>query len=115
MRRLGLVIPLCLLLVATAGTASAAPISLGQVDTFEDGTVQNWVVGLLGAPHPAPPANIPTGGPGGADDNFMVLTALGGQGAGSRLSAINLAQWAGDYLGGGVTAFSVPCRQTAVG
>ncbi len=107
MRRLGLVTPLFVFFVLTAGPASAAPIPLGQVDTFENGTVENWVVGLLGAPHPAPPSNVATGGPGGANDNFMLLTAVGGQGAGSRLSAINLVQWAGDYLGGGVTALSV--------
>ena len=41
----------------------ASAITLDQVDNFEDGTTQGWLVGLLGAPHPAPPANIPDGGP----------------------------------------------------
>jgi hypothetical protein len=62
---------------------------------------------LLGAPHPAPPVNIPTGGPGGADDNFLLLAAVGGGGPGSKLSAINLAQWTGDYLAAGVGAIKM--------
>jgi len=82
--------------------APALGLALGQIDTFEDGTTQGWQVSLFGNPHPAPPENIVTGGPGGADDNFLQLTALGGPSSvlipGSRLSVINLAQWAGNYL-----------------
>jgi hypothetical protein len=85
----------------------AAAVALGQIDDFEDGTTQGWVVGLLGAVHPAPPLNIPTGGPGGVNDNFLQLTAVGGGGAGSKLSAINLGQWAGDYITAGVTGISM--------
>jgi len=87
-----------------ASPAIAAPLLIGQQDTFEDGTTGNWVVGLLGAPHPAPPQNIATGGPAGANDNYMLLTAVGGQGAGSRLSVLNLTQWAGDYTAAGITS-----------
>lgn len=78
-----------------------------KTDTFEDGTTQNWVVGLLGAPHPAPPVNISTGGPAGSGDNYLLLTAVGGSGSGSRLSVINLTQWGGDYLAAGVNAISM--------
>jgi hypothetical protein len=80
-----------------------AAVILGQIDTFEDGTTQNWLVGLLGAPHPAPPQNIPSGGPAGVDDNYLLLTAVGGNGPGNRLTVINASQWAGDYLTAGVT------------
>jgi hypothetical protein len=73
----------------------ASPVTLGQIDTFEDGTTQNWLVGLLGAPHPAPPVNVPTGGPAGVDDNYLLLSAIGGVGAGNRLTAINVSQWGG--------------------
>ncbi|MBM3727132.1 MAG: hypothetical protein FJW40_17130 [Acidobacteria bacterium] len=45
-----------------AFAAQLPAVSVGQIDTFEDGTTQNWLVGLLGAPHPAPPANM-AGGP----------------------------------------------------
>jgi hypothetical protein len=93
------------LLVARA--ASAAPILVGQQDTFEDGTTQGWVVSFLGASHPAPPTNAPTGGPAGVDDNFLLLTSIGGAGAGSRLAVINPLQWAGDYLAGGVGSISM--------
>jgi hypothetical protein len=86
-------------------------VILGQTDTFEDGTTQGWVVGLLGAAHPAPPVNIPTGGPAGADDNFLLLTSVGGTGPGSRLSVINFAaQWAGDYLAADVGVIQMDLR-----
>jgi hypothetical protein len=92
-----------LLLTGLLPVTPAVAVTLGQTDNFEDGTTQGWLVGLLGAPHPAPPQNIPSGGPAGTDDNFLLLTSVGGAGAGSRLTAINLgAQWAGDYLASGV-------------
>jgi len=86
---------LVLSLLCLPGLAGAFP--LGLVDDFEDGTTAGWVVGLLGAVHPAPPANVADGGPDGDGDNYLLLTSLGGGGAGSRLAAINLTQWAGDY------------------
>ena len=73
--------------VFTATPALAIPIT---PDTFEDGSTQGWVANLLGmGSHPAPPANVADGGPLGAGDNYLQITALGGGGAGSRLSAIN--------------------------
>ena len=48
-----------------------------------------------------------TGGPAVVDDNYLLLTAVGGLGAGSRLTVINPAQWAGDYLAGGVESISM--------
>ena len=92
-------------MVLTA-TAAASPI-IGQIDTFEDGGVAGWSVGGV---HPAPPANVADGGPGGAGDNYLQLTSLGGQGPGSRLSAFNMAQWAGDYLAAGVTGITMDVR-----
>jgi hypothetical protein len=92
------------LIAALLQAAPAAAITVGQIDTFEDGTTDNWLVGVLGAPHPAPPQNISLGGPAGVDDNFLQLTAVGGAGAGSRLSVINLVQWSGNYLATGITA-----------
>lgn len=83
----------------------AAGVTFGQIDTFEDGTTQNWVINLLGIEAPpltALPKNIPTGGPSGADDNFLLLTAIGGPGAGSRLTVINATQWTGDFIAAGI-------------
>ena len=76
--------------------------------TFEDGTTQGWVVNLVGmGNHPAPPENIADGGPLGAGDNYLQLTAIAGDASGSRLNAINASQWAGDYIDEGVTAITM--------
>lgn len=95
------------ILAALAAPRLAAGVTLGQLDSFEDGTTQNWVVGLLGSPHPAPPVNVATGGPAGAGDHFLQVTAVGGIGAGNRLTVINPAQWAGNYEAAGVTGIAM--------
>jgi PEP-CTERM motif len=82
-------------------STTAIPIT---ADTFEDGTTMGWFV--PGA-HPAPPSNVATGGPGGAGDNYLQLTALGGVGAGSRLAALNASQWTGNYQAEGVVAITM--------
>ena len=87
-------------------TSSALAVTSGQIDTFESGTTENWVVNLLGMGSPPPaalPVNVPSGGPAGADDNYLLLTSLGGAGSGNRLAVINfMSQWAGDYVGSGI-------------
>lgn len=97
----------CLLLPAIA---CAVPV-VGQVDTFEDGSTQGWIINLLGTGSPpaaALPTNISTGGPGGVDDNFLQLTSLGGAGAGNRLVAINVdPRWTGNYIAAGVNAITM--------
>lgn len=99
---------LCAALIACLLAANPAlALTFGQIDTFEDGSAGDWVVAVGGASHPAPPQNIPDGGPAGAEDNFLLLTAVGGQGPGSHLSALNRVQWAGDYLGTGVNQISM--------
>jgi hypothetical protein len=105
MRALKSLIGAGLLVVGLALPAQA--VTPGQIDTFEDGTTQGWITALLGSPNPAPPVNVPTGGPAGMDDNFLLLTSFGGNGPGSRLSGINLAQWAGNYLAAGVNTISM--------
>lgn len=89
--------------VASILISGAQGVVVGQIDDFEDGTLQGWAVSLLGNPHPAPPQNVATGGPQGADDNYMLLTSIGGSTAGSRMTVLNPAQWGGDYVGAGVT------------
>src|SRR5690349_14920068 len=90
--------------VLVAGARASYAVSIGLTDTFtvnED----NWFAGGLGPPGqvpPTPPTRIPNGGPGGAGDGFLQVTATGGAGAGSRLVAINGSQWTGDYLAAGV-------------
>jgi hypothetical protein len=91
-------------------TARATPI-LGQVNNFEDGTTQGWLINLLNmSPPPAEalPVNVPTGGPAGAEDNYLRLTSVGGNGPGGRLVALNLTPlWTGNYLTSGVNAISM--------
>ena len=84
------------------GCAIASAASIGQMDTFTTGT-QNWV-----APDPDNP-NPPTtalGGPGGALDQYLKLVANGGdfapETAGSRMTVLNGAQWAGNYVAAGI-------------
>jgi hypothetical protein len=76
----------------------------GQADTFESGTTQGWGAG---ASHPAPPTVVTSGGPGGANDHYLLLQSLGLSGPGSRLAVRNSAQWAGDYTAAGITAVSM--------
>jgi hypothetical protein len=104
----------------TAGIALASPASaalIGQVDTFQDGTTDNWVAG--GGPNgqvpPVPPKVQLSGGPGGANDAFLAVTGMGGSGPasqpGSRLTTFNIFnQWADNYLTNGVHAIAMDLR-----
>lgn len=100
----------CFAIAVLIGVENTFGLSVGQKDTFSDGTTQNWSIqvfaggGPLGSPPAeAYPANISTGGPAGANDNYLQLTSLGGLGPGSRLSVFNFNnQWAGNYLDAGV-------------
>jgi hypothetical protein len=70
-------------------------VTLGQIDTFQDGTTDNWFNGGT------QPMNISSGGPLGANDHFLELTA-GGSGANGRLTVFNRTQWLGNYIAAGV-------------
>jgi len=98
MRQRGLAV-LAVLTMLSLSSLSAQAVDLGQIDTFEDGTTQGWIAG---GPHPSPPVNIASGGPAGAEDNYLQLSALGTPGPGGRLVTFNLSQWSGDYLAAGV-------------
>jgi hypothetical protein len=93
---------ICLLLIIFAAAVSPGyALTLGQIDTFEDGTTQGWGVG--NPAHPLPPINIASSGPAGDDDNYLLLRAISASaGPGSKLSVFNLDQWAGDYSAEGV-------------
>lgn len=91
-------------------------VTLGQTDTFESGTTEDWRINLLAIGNPpaaALPQNIADGGPAGIGDNFMRLTAIGGGGAGSRLTAANaFGAWAGDYSSAGITGIRMDLRNS---
>jgi hypothetical protein len=93
---------------------ASAAVTVGWIDTFQYGTLQNWDAGLGGIEPPFPPEIIPGGGPGGAGDAFMQVTAIGGTAnPGSRLSVVNRnAQWSGNYLAAGVNFITMWLRNT---
>jgi hypothetical protein len=93
--RLGCVV----LTVVILAPRLAGAVAIGQVDTFENLTTQGWFVP---GPSANPPSNTPGGGPAGPADAYLTLNAIGAGGAGGRLSALNQAQWSGDYLAAGV-------------
>jgi PEP-CTERM motif-containing protein len=99
-------------LVAGSLTQLTSAATLGQIDTFQDGTTDGWFAGGLGLGMvpPIPPQNVGTGGPAGAGDKYLQITGLGGGGAGSRIVAINLTQWAGDYLHSGISGISMDLK-----
>src|SRR5581483_3426239 len=84
-------------------SGSLPAITIGQIDTFEDGTTVGWFVP---GPNPNPPANEPGGGPAGAGDAYLKLTATGINGSGGRLAVLNDAQWSGNYLMAGIGLIS---------
>lgn len=86
--------------VSAVTSLAQASIVVGQIDDFEDGTVMNWGGG-------ANPVNIATGGPAGANDNYVQITADRPSGPASRLAMYNDLQWSGDYITAGVTAIEM--------
>lgn len=89
---------------AILAVAPAGAVSLGQSDSFQDGSTQGW---RAGPAHPLPPVLVATGGPGGAGDAYLKLQAIGGAGPASRLAVENNLQWTGDYTAAGITALTL--------
>lgn len=81
---------LVLVLVSELVAAPALAITLEQVDDFEDGTTQGWGGGSA-------PTQVADGGPDGAGDGYLEVSA-----SSFHLGASNQSQWAGDYLAAGV-------------
>jgi len=102
--RFGLLLA-CLVYVPLAGA-----VSLGQIDNFEDGTLMGWSMGVGRSGSPV--TNVPTGGPAGADDNFLRVFSTGNASTGfPRLTAFNDdARWLGNYVTANVTAIRMDLR-----
>jgi len=109
--------PLAALLLYSLPSPAGA-ISSGQVDDFQDATLQGWNSGGQGGnPNPNPPLVGPICGPGGGCgpslDHYAILTGNGSPpapppaGAGRAVVASNALQWSGDYLGAGVTSIQL--------
>jgi hypothetical protein len=99
--------------VLLPSASQAGPI-LGQIDTFENNTSAGWMIGDPLDRNPpvtgfTPPAIIPTGGPAGAGDHFLLLTADASR-AGGRITVFNRQQWAGDFLHAGVSLIAMDLK-----
>lgn len=107
--------PTLLALVLFIFPRPADAITLGQVDDFQGGTTMNWLNGASAV------ALVNSGGPAGANDAYIQVTATG-SGMGGRLVAQNYtfppsfnSQWTGNYLAAGVTAITLDLiNQSAV-
>jgi hypothetical protein len=94
-------------LLALLALPAGAAIVSGQVDDFEDGGVQNWEAG---SQNPHGPTNILSGGPDGVGDNYLRLVS-DGSGSGGTLVVFNERhQWAGNYLGAGVSSIQMQVK-----
>ena len=103
-----------LLLTCLLQPSLVSAVTFGQIDNFQDGTFQNWGVGNIFG-NPFPPEIVLNGGPAGAGDHYLLLTADGGAGGpipdpASKLAVINQTQWAGNYLAAGVNAITMQVR-----
>src|SRR5262249_18278751 len=94
------VLPACFLLTI-AGPCFG--ITLGQIDTFQEGTTQGWVDPAFNT------SNIANNGPAGAGDHYLQIVS-GTFGGGVRLTAFNRAQWLGNYISAGATGISMDLR-----
>jgi hypothetical protein len=83
-----------MLAIAWLLATPASAITIGQVDDFQDGTLQGWGGG-------SSYANRASGGPAGAGDRYLEIDSLG-----FALGAFNTAQWSGDYAAAGVASVS---------
>lgn len=102
-----------LLLILTficSTTLVIAQVTAGQVDDFEDGTVQSW---FEGGASPNPPVNMVTDGPAGAGDNYLQAdsdNSGGNNQPGSRMVIRNIDQWTGNYTSAGIVEIRFDAR-----
>jgi hypothetical protein len=100
---------IAVLLTLLLNSGAAWAISVGQIDSFGDGTLQGWRMGF-NATTLSHQENIADGGPAGAGDNFLQIVADGTAVAGGRLTVFNQTQWTGDYTAAGVTAIAMDLK-----
>jgi hypothetical protein len=89
-------------LVFVVAALPARALTLGQIDTFQDGTTDGWGVG-----GGTQPSNIATGGPAGPGDQYLQVTSKGGGGPDAKLVVFNTSKWLGNYSGAGVTGIGM--------
>lgn len=89
---------------------AARAISIGQLDDFEDDTLQGWAMGVASVTANFM-TNNPDGGPDGVGDAYLEVSAdstvpFGGK----RLTFFNRQQWTGDYTTAGITAIAMDLK-----
>lgn len=93
---------LCVLLSALT-SLGYSQVVLNQVDDFEDGSAMSWLGGFG-------PTNISSGGPAGANDNYLAVTGSGSSHAGGIPATYNDAQWSGNWIGAGVKVLAIDLK-----
>jgi len=100
-------IPLLLGLAALLAAEGAAAATLGVLSDFETGQ-QGW---FSGPQNLNPPVVAADGGPQGAGDAFLRVTANGGVGMGGRLVFFNrMGAWTGSYTSAGIAAIEMDLK-----
>ncbi len=85
--------------------------TIGLINDFESGTTQGW---SEGAQSPNKPSNISTGGPAGADDNFLRNISSGVGQAGSKWLMFNTTNsWTGSWSSAGVSQVTLDVRNNS--
>jgi len=82
-------------LLGALAAAPAAAVTVGQLDDFQDGSVQAWSGGST-------PTNIATGGPSGIGDRYLRISAASG-----NLGTNNTTQWLGNYSAAGIVKLNI--------
>ena len=91
-----------LTLIGAMSAGAHAGITAGQIDDFQDGTIQGWHNPVDGTFE-----NL-GGGILGAGDRYLHVRTNGNpQGPGSTPAVFNLEQWTGDYLSAGITSITM--------
>ena len=88
--------------ISFAAPATSLGITLGQIDTFEDGTHQGWFA------YPGTGSNPPNG-PGGSVDHYL-STSAPPSGSSGEIDVFNRSQWLGNYLAAGVTSVEMDLK-----
>ena len=96
-----------LTLLPSAATRAA---SVGQLDDFEDATLQGWAMGIAEVTDNFM-RNVADGGPEGPGDSYLEVRAdstvtFGGK----RLTFFNREQWTGNYTAAGITAIAMDLK-----
>jgi hypothetical protein len=85
-------------------TPAVNALVVGQVDDFEDSTLQGWSGG-------AEYTNISTGGPAGTGDNYLEISRTLST---FHLGALNTTTWTGNYLAAGIQAIEMDANSISV-